>query len=153
MLHQLAARAVIRDYEDGILSDSRLDHKVDQKLPSVQLTSIHTQSPLQSHLMIEVIKIEEWHKMWIEEGIRVFNINHTSIHSSIHFLIHNSKHTIPWFTPPSTPQFNPQSTPQYTTISIPQSTPEPTLQSIPLFTSVHTSIHHNPPWFTLAADL
>uniref|UniRef100_A0A8B8EL51 Poly [ADP-ribose] polymerase n=1 Tax=Crassostrea virginica TaxID=6565 RepID=A0A8B8EL51_CRAVI len=28
MLHQLAARAVIRDYEDGILSDSRLDHKV-----------------------------------------------------------------------------------------------------------------------------
>jgi copper(I)-binding protein len=29
MLHQLAARAVIRDYEDGILSDNIVNHKVE----------------------------------------------------------------------------------------------------------------------------
>lgn len=29
MLHQLAARAVIRDYEDGILSDNKVKHKVE----------------------------------------------------------------------------------------------------------------------------
>ncbi|XP_062605824.1 uncharacterized protein LOC134267631 isoform X4 [Saccostrea cucullata] len=28
MLHQLAARAVIRDYEDGVLSDCKVDHKM-----------------------------------------------------------------------------------------------------------------------------